>query len=83
VMGCIAPPDPCPREPTISAASVADDQEAHRIAGELVKLHHDGAISGRPADRDAAFYACLIRDFGATYSGTFRDCVQVPPLKSQ
>lgn len=75
---------PLPNKPDaeLSVASVADDPEAYRIAGELLKLHHDGAISG-PADREAAFYACLIRDFGATYSGTFHDCVQVPLLKSQ
>jgi hypothetical protein len=41
------------------------DGEASRIAGELVKLHRDGAIKG-PAD--ALFFACLIRDFCATYS---------------
>ena len=42
------------------------DPEAGRIARELVKLHRDGAIK---SERDASFYANLIRDFGATYAG--------------
>ena len=51
----------------ISVATVADDDpEARRIAGELVKLHRDGAIKG-PDDPEAAFYAHLIHTFGATY----------------
>ena len=45
------------------------DGEARRIAGELAKLNCDGAIKG-PAD--ALFFACLIRDFGATYTGPVR-----------
>ena len=45
------------------------DGEARRIAGELAKLNRDGAIKG-PAD--ALFFACLIRDFGATYTGPVR-----------
>ena len=42
------------------------DVEARRIAGELVKLHKAGAIK---SEQDAAFYARLIRDFGAAYIG--------------
>ena len=45
------------------------DGEARRIAGELAKLNRDGAIKG-PAG--ALFFACLIRDFGATYTGPVR-----------
>jgi hypothetical protein len=44
------------------------DQEARRIAAELVKLHRDGAISG-PDDSEARFWANLIHTFGATYNG--------------
>lgn len=52
-----------PEEPTFE-----QDQEARRIAGELVKLYHAGAITG-PADPEAHFCARLIRDFGASYLG--------------
>jgi hypothetical protein len=43
-----------------------EDIEANRIAGELVKLYHAGAIAG-PSDPEAIFYACLIRGFEATF----------------
>ena len=46
----------------------AGDPEARRIAEELVKIHHDGAISG-PDDSEAHFYATLIYTFGGTYIG--------------
>jgi hypothetical protein len=75
---------PLPNEPAaeLPVAAAAHDSEAHRIAGELLKLHHDGALSG-PADREAAFYACLLRDFGATYCGILRACGQASSLKSK
>jgi hypothetical protein len=57
------PPLP-PENPVLSPEDLA---EARRIAGELVKLHGDGAIK---SERDAPFYAKLVRDFGATYTGT-------------
>ena len=41
------------------------NDEARRIADELHKLHRDGAIK---TAEDAAFYARLICDFGATYT---------------
>ena len=61
------------RKPEINVANVAkrenyplaDLAEARRIARELVKLHRDGAIK---SERDASFYATLVRDFGATYA---------------
>jgi hypothetical protein len=43
-------------------------EKARHIAAELVKLYHAGAISG-PDDRSAVFYAHLLRDFDATYTG--------------
>ena len=50
--------------------SPADEAEARRIAAELARLHRDGAIASKSAhDPDAVFYARLLRDFGATYTG--------------
>ncbi len=50
-----------------------DEAEARRIAGELDRLHRDGAIASKAAhDPDAVFYARLLRDFGATYIGSRR-----------
>jgi hypothetical protein len=47
-----------------------DETEARRIAAELDRLHRDGAIASKSAhDLDAVFYARLLRDFGATYTG--------------
>jgi hypothetical protein len=43
-----------------------EDIEANRIAGELRELADAGALKGTD-DPEAAFYACLIRDFGATF----------------
>ena len=42
------------------------DGEARRIAAELVRLHKDGAIASQA---DAMFYARLLCDFGAAYTG--------------
>ena len=50
-----------------SIASGPDAAEAALIAGELLKLHHDGAITG-PHDPEAGFYARVIHTFGATYN---------------
>lgn len=41
--------------------------EAHRIAAELVRLRGDGAVRSH---EDARFYAHLLRDFDATYTGS-------------
>ena len=50
--------------------SRGDEIEARRIAGELDRLHRDGAIASKSAhDLDAVFYARLLRDFGATCTG--------------
>jgi hypothetical protein len=43
------------------------DPEAQRIAGELVKLHRDGAIK---SEQDAEFYASVLKVFDATYEAT-------------
>ena len=65
--GSAAPPTATVADSRPSVAEPLEefDVKASRIAGELVKLHRDGAIKG-PAD--ALFFACLIRDFSATYS---------------
>ena len=55
-------------EPNATENSV-DFDEARRIAGELLKLHRDGAIK-EPSD--ASFLARLIRDFSATYTAPKR-----------
>lgn len=48
----------------------ADEVEARRIAAQLDRLHRDGAIASKAAyDPDAVFYAKLLRDFGAIYTG--------------
>ena len=49
-------------------AETVQNIEAKRIAVELAKLRQDGAITG-PSDEEATFYAWLVRDFGATYTG--------------
>jgi hypothetical protein len=69
VVGHPACPTPLP---VTAAADTLADIEAKRIAGELSKLHRDGAISS-PNDTEAVFYACLIRDFGAGYSGRLKE----------
>jgi hypothetical protein len=52
-----------PDEQQLSSEQLA---EARRVADELVKLYRDGAIKTKG---DASFYANLIRDFRATYTG--------------
>jgi hypothetical protein len=49
--------------------SPAELAEAHRIAGELVRLRRAGAISDPD---DPVFFATLLRDFGATFTGMQR-----------
>jgi hypothetical protein len=46
-------------------SDVEFEKEARRIARELLKLYHAGVITSAE-DPNAVFYACLIRDFGAT-----------------
>ena len=63
-----SPPPAHPAE-TLEATTFqpdAPESEAHRIAAELVRLHRDGAIASQ---KDASFYAHLLRDFDATYTG--------------
>jgi hypothetical protein len=60
------PSEPVEPNPTKNRAGL---DEARCIAGELVRLHDDGAIKG-PAD--ASFFARLIRDFCATYTAAPR-----------
>ena len=55
------------------------DGEARRIAGELVRLHKDGAIASQA---DAMFYARLLCDFGATYLGTVEAASRRTPDQS-
>jgi hypothetical protein len=57
------PSEPVESNPIENRADLA---EARRIAGELVRLHGDGAIRSQ---KDASFYAHLIRDLDATYTG--------------
>ena len=60
---------PLPLSTTDSETSVANrknEGEAQRIAGELLKLHRDGAMAGPD---DPQFYAQLIHAFGGTYIG--------------
>jgi hypothetical protein len=52
-------------EPTV------DMEEARRIAGELVRMHRAGALSGAN-DPEAEFFACFIHKFGATFGGVSR-----------
>jgi len=56
--------------PSVPVDQLTGEQlaEAHRIAGELAKLHRAGAISG-PDDREAVFFAHLLRTFEATFTG--------------
>ena len=65
IIGRITLPEP---ESELSASSVPHDDEARRVASELVKLHRDGAIAGAD-DSEAIFYANLLHSFGATYRG--------------
>jgi hypothetical protein len=49
----------------LSEMDAGELTEARHIAGELVRLHRDGAIRSQ---KDASFYVHLLRDFGATYT---------------
>jgi hypothetical protein len=49
--------------------SAEDLVEAHRIAGELLKLRDAGAISSDPRDPEARFYARLLHTFGGEFIG--------------
>jgi hypothetical protein len=57
-----------------TVATGADDElgEAQRIAGELVKMHRDGAIKGA-GDPEARFYAAVLHTFGGTYVGSTKE----------
>jgi hypothetical protein len=57
-----------PRESERTVATVAESGASKRIAGELVKMHKDGAISG-PNDPEAEFYAQVLHTFGGSYRG--------------
>jgi hypothetical protein len=73
-----SPPPAFPAE-TLEATTFqpdAPESEAHRIAAELVRLHGDGAIGSH---NDASFYAYLLRDFDATYTGPARSVRADPP----
>jgi hypothetical protein len=59
---------PPPADSETSTSTVAESAEAKRVAGELLKLHRDGTISG-PRDPEANFYAQVILTFGGTYIG--------------
>jgi hypothetical protein len=65
-------------QPSVETGNTPEtDPEAHRIAGELVKLHHVRAIKTKG---DASFYANLIRDFDATYAGPPGAATEHPPV---
>jgi hypothetical protein len=74
---------PCKEEktppPPAEDLSPEETGEAHRIAGELLKMHKDGAFTG--AD-DPHCYAAVLRAFGGTYISRTRrgvpkrDCVE-------
>ena len=79
VVKCGTPPLVCPKNGENAEKSPVTDTEpagltaaelakARRIAGELVKLHKAGAINGAE-DPEATFYACLLRDLNATFTG--------------
>jgi hypothetical protein len=54
----------------LSPPTAVFETEARRIAAELERLQRDGAIANKSVrDRDACFYANVLRDFGATYTG--------------
>jgi hypothetical protein len=57
--------------------SPVDMEEAQRIAGELVKLHHAGAIRGAD-DPEGAFFAHLIHKFGGTFGGIRTEAETAP-----
>jgi hypothetical protein len=85
------PVDPAETLQATTPQPEAPESEAHRIAAELVRVHRDDAIRSH---KDASFYAHLLRDFDATYTGpvsktdadhpagpyvpTKQQCVRVP-----
>ena len=69
-------------ESEISVASVPDSGEARRIAGELVKLHRDGAFADAN-DPEARFYAVVLHTFVATYEGSVGHNVSDTPLPNR
>ena len=62
------PPTPDEKCERSAPEQLSDEQltEARRIAGESVKLHAVGAISG-PDDPESVFFAHLLHTFGATF----------------
>jgi hypothetical protein len=64
-----SPKPPIPSEYPVATAMMMPssvESEAKRIAHKLVELYHSGAIK-EPVD--ASFFAHLLRDFDATYTG--------------
>jgi hypothetical protein len=74
----IAPPRPAVAEDSAPRADRPDEAEAKRIAGELVKAHKDGAISG-PDDPELPLDAEAIHLFGGTYIPKRSDKKEAPP----
>jgi hypothetical protein len=67
--------------------SAEQKAKAHRIAGELVKMHRDGAIKGAD-DPEAQFYSPVLHTFGGTYASKRSDKKEAPtgpyvPTKEQ
>ena len=59
-----------PSASPLQSATPEFEAEARRIAAELECLRKDAAIAEKSTeDPDASFYANLIRDFGASYTG--------------
>ena len=54
--------------PLLLDQTAANENEAARIADELMKLHADGAVTG-PDDPNAGVFAAVLHTFGATYHG--------------
>jgi hypothetical protein len=68
--------------PVESGLPEAESGEARRIAGELAKLHRDGAIAGA-SDPEARFYAAFLHSFEATYGGRIRHNMSDTPLRNR
>jgi hypothetical protein len=68
------------QEPERTGATGADDEsgEAQRVAGELVKLHRDGAFADA-SDLEARFYAQVLHVFGGTYATNRPDKKEAAP----
>ena len=69
-MGVTADPFAVAQESCVDA-----DEEARRIANELLKLHNAAAIK---SEQDASFYANLVHRF----DGSFTACFAAPPYSS-